>query len=168
VPDADFTARARTAWENSRRADDPGYRYPARYTSEAAATQPRPDPEPEPEPGPEAEPRPKDTAMNDDYYRYPSGSPQHYAAYEQAFNAGETAATGNPDIDTDPRASYYIDNAWELGYSDQEIDEGLQRDLEEDTEERIIPLLHQAESTTLADFEYETNPAREVDREPEF
>lgn len=47
VPDADYVAQARADWENVRRADDPGYRYPARYLGEAATSQPRPDAEPE-------------------------------------------------------------------------------------------------------------------------
>lgn len=44
VPDTDYVAQARADWENFRRADDPDYRYPARYTGEAAASQPVPDP----------------------------------------------------------------------------------------------------------------------------
>jgi hypothetical protein len=47
VPDADYVAKARTDWENFRRAEDPDYRYPDRYIGATASSQPRPDPEPQ-------------------------------------------------------------------------------------------------------------------------
>ena len=50
-------------------------------------------------------------SMDDDCYKYPAGSPEHYAAYERHFTA-----TGGLDdaVPGDPRASYEIDNAYEL------------------------------------------------------
>lgn len=54
--------------------------------------------------------------MDEAYYRYPPGSPQHYAAYEKEFRAGGITPTGDPAIDSDPAALYEIDNADELGY----------------------------------------------------
>jgi hypothetical protein len=58
-------------------------------------------------------------SMDDDYYKYPAGSPEHYAAYDWHL-----IATGGLDVAVpgDPQASYEIDCAYELacerGYDD--------------------------------------------------
>jgi hypothetical protein len=49
--------------------------------------------------------------MDDDYYRYPAGSPEHYAAYEKNFIA--TGGIGAV-VPGDPQASYEVENAYEL------------------------------------------------------
>ena len=54
--------------------------------------------------------------MDDAYYQYPVGSPEHYAAYEKEFNAGGIDPVDDPSIASDPRAMYEIDNAYELAY----------------------------------------------------
>jgi hypothetical protein len=55
VPDGAYVAQARANWETYMQVSAPGgswdYRYPARYTGEAAASQPQPSTEPEPEAG---------------------------------------------------------------------------------------------------------------------
>ena len=52
-------------------------------------------------------------SMDDDYYRYPVGSRQHYAAYEKYFIATDGIGAAVPG---DPEASYEVDNAYELAY----------------------------------------------------
>jgi hypothetical protein len=49
--------------------------------------------------------------MGDDYYRYPVGGVEHYAAYKKAFEAARGDGFTVPD---DPWESYEIDNAYEL------------------------------------------------------
>lgn len=49
--------------------------------------------------------------MDDDYYRYPAGSPEHYAAYEKKFIATDGIDAVVPG---DPQASYEIENSYEL------------------------------------------------------
>jgi hypothetical protein len=49
--------------------------------------------------------------MDDDYHRYPVGSPEHYAAYERHF----TATGGiHAVVPGDPQASYEVEHAYEL------------------------------------------------------
>lgn len=50
---------------------------------------------------------------DDDYFRYPVGSPEHYAAYEKHFTALGGIGFAVPG---DPEASYEVDNACELAY----------------------------------------------------
>lgn len=52
--------------------------------------------------------------MDDDYYRYPVGSPEHDAAYEKYFIAMGGIGFAIPG---DPKASYEVDNAAELAYA---------------------------------------------------
>lgn len=52
--------------------------------------------------------------MDDDYYRYPVGSPEHYAAYEKYFIAMGGIGFAIPG---DPEASYEADKG-----SEQDID----------------------------------------------
>lgn len=103
--------------------------------------------------------------MDSNYYRYQPGHPRHYAAYEKEFHAGGIDPPGNPEIDSDPYASYEIDNAYELAY-ERVIEEEGQRAMEEDLEDRIIPLLHQAESATLGEFEATAKPPPDWEAEP--
>ena len=61
-------------------------------------------------------------SAQDDYFRYPTGSPEHYEAYKKAF--AREGGTGFPVPDApvlvgvldDPRASYEADNAYELAW----------------------------------------------------
>lgn len=68
--------------------------------------------------------------MDADYYRYPVGTPEHYAAYEQEFWAYYGLGYPFPD---DPRASYEVDNAYELAYDDLQY-RGREEPREEDWE----------------------------------
>lgn len=103
--------------------------------------------------------------MDDEYYRYQAGHPKQYAAYEKEFHAGGIDPTGDPEIDSDPEASYEIDNAYELAY-ERMIEAEERQFIAEDMEERIIPLLHQAENATLDKFEAEANPVADFEAEP--
>jgi hypothetical protein len=65
--------------------------------------------------------------VDDAYYRYPAGSPEHYAAYQKEFTASDGIDAAVPG---DVEASYEADNAWELAYERQ--NEELERqDVEE-------------------------------------
>lgn len=101
----------------------------------------------------------------DDDYRYQVGSQKHYEAYAKAFREGDIDPAGDPDIDNYPEASYEIDNAYELAY-ERMIEAEERLFMLEDTEERIIPLLHQAESATLDEFEVVANPVADWEAEP--
>jgi hypothetical protein len=72
-------------------------------------------------------------SMDDDYYRYPVGSPEHYAAYEKWFIA--TGGVGAAIPGDDPQASYEIDNAYELAAERYDESEDMYRhQLEEEAE----------------------------------
>lgn len=94
-------------------------------------------------------------AMDDDYYRYPAGSPEHYAAYEKEFNAGGIDPADDPEVAGDPETMYEIDNAWELARGWDEYADAM---YEESVSEEIMPLLRHAENATLADFWAEAAP----------
>jgi hypothetical protein len=53
--------------------------------------------------------------MDSDDYRYPTGSPKHYAAYAKEFEADYGIGYPSPDS---PRASYEADYAYELAWDD--------------------------------------------------
>jgi hypothetical protein len=53
--------------------------------------------------------------MDSAYYQAQPGSPEHYAAYEKEFDVQH--GIGFP-VENDPRASYEIDNAYELALDD--------------------------------------------------
>jgi hypothetical protein len=53
------------------------------------------------------------TAIDSDYYRYPIGTPEHYAAYAKEFEANY--GIGYP-VPGSPRASYEADFAYELAF----------------------------------------------------
>ena len=52
-----------------------------------------------------------------DYFRYPVGSPEHYAAYAKEFGANHGIGYVYPD---NPAASYVVDHAYELAYLAEE------------------------------------------------
>jgi hypothetical protein len=57
--------------------------------------------------------------MDSDDYRYPIGSPQHYAAYAKEFKADY--GIGYP-VSSSPRASYEADYAYELAFDADQHD----------------------------------------------
>ena len=68
---------------------------------------------------------------HDDYYRYPVGSPGHYAAYERYFHSTDGIGFVFPG---DPESSYEVDFAGELAnasWDDEMCNSGYQHGLEE-------------------------------------
>jgi hypothetical protein len=70
-----------------------------------------------------------------DYFRYPVGSPEHYAAYAKEFGANHGIGYVYPD---NPGASYVVDHAYELAYIAEEYagDPDADTEAEEDAGEK--------------------------------
>jgi hypothetical protein len=71
---------------------------------------------------------------DDDYFRYPVGSPEHYAAYERYFRSMDGIGFVFPG---DPESSYEVDFAVELAnerWDDEMCDSGYRQHMQEQAE----------------------------------
>ena len=109
--------------------------------------------------------------MDDDYYTYPVGSPEHYAAYEKHFTATGGIHAVFPG---DPQASYEVENAYELAAERYDpCEDGYRWHLEEGEwwwNQQGVQLAHDLlddPESWLGDDWWQTHIAEEPDIDPE-